>query len=118
MPTWNSTLNKYSRGETLTPVPSAARTTSANSGGLTAGFVSFDFLVTTTALTGGGTVTVTVEESSDNSSWTAVAGASSGAVSTIQAAARVRGIVVRQWYRIVWTVSGTSITFSVSGLVK
>jgi len=57
--------------------------------------------------------------SADGTTWTAISGADSGAISTVQAAARVRGLCVRPYYRVVWTkASGTSLTFSVSGPVK
>jgi len=119
MSSWDTTRNTFSTSQTRTPVASATRTATGNSGTLNASFVAFDFLVTSTAVVGAGTFTITVEESSDGTTWTAISGADSGAISTVQAAARVRGLVTRPYYRVVWTkASGTSLTFSVSGPVK
>ena len=118
MARFSSLLNRYVRGDTVTPVASAARSASGNSGQLEADFVAFDFLVDVTAVAGGTpSLTVSIEESSDGTTWNALV---TGAAITAVGTQRLRGVVQRRFYRVVWTITGTgpSFTFSVTGDTK
>ena len=107
------------RGDAVTPVASAARTTSSNSGALDAsGIRTVSLLLDVTAASGTTpTLNVSVEESDDGTTWRSVgAFAQKTAVSNERKSFAIAG----DYYRVVWTVGGTtpSFTFSVTGTSK
>jgi hypothetical protein len=104
----------------VTVVDSAERTESGNSGALTAGMArSVSLLVDVTAVAGTPTLDVSVEWSHDGTTWAAAE--TPDAFTQLTAA----GTVVKSFtaqgpvYRIVWTIAGTtpSFTFSISEYV-
>lgn len=125
MARWITALNRWVRGESVTPVASAARTTNGDSGWIDA--AAFNSLALTLAVTAVGgdaneTLDVVVETASDN------AGANTRTIGTFAQRTQPQGATtvrisapgVDAYYRVRWTVGGTtpSFTFSVSGEAK
>ena len=105
---------------TSTVVASAARTTSGNSGALAVPESpndEIDLFLDVTAVSGTGpSMTVTVEWSTDGATFFATDTADSFAAVTA-AAKKTKAFEVKgDWYRVVWTITGTtpSFTFSVT----
>lgn len=116
---WVATLNRFVRGEDVTPVASAARTTSGNSGTLDAeSFGVASLLLDVTAASGTTpTLNVTVEESDDGTTWRQVG---TFAQKTAVSNERKSFAISAPKYRVTWTIGGTtpSFTFSVTGSAK
>lgn len=107
------------RGDNVTPVASAARTTSSNSGTLNAGAIGkLSLLLDVTAASGTSpTLNVSIEESDDGTTWRSVA---AFAQKTGVSNERKSFVIAADYYRVVWTIGGTtpSFTFTVSGYSK
>ena len=103
-------------------VISAARTASGNSGAIKAdiGARNLSVLVDVTAASGTvPTLDTTIEWSFDGTNFAVVDGTQDLLAQVTAAAKKVKTFTVRaQWYRIVWTITGTtpSFTFAVSAL--
>jgi hypothetical protein len=118
-PRWSAAANRYERGDDLTPVASAARTASGNSGAQDAsGFSVAELLLDVTAASGTTpSLTVTIEESHDGTTWRTV---SAFAAKTAVGTERKSFSIAGRYYRVSWAITGTtpSFTFSVSGTAK
>lgn len=119
MPRWLAALNRYARGDAVTPVASAARTTSGNSGALDASSTpGLSLLLDVSAASGTTpTLNVTIEESDDGTTWRTVA---AFAQKTAVSAERKSFAIASDFYRVAWVIGGTtpSFTFSVTGSTK
>jgi hypothetical protein len=107
--------NRFVRGGAVDAefVASASRA-SGNSGSLgdAPSLVEFEVGVTVA----GTTLSVTLEESKDGSTWAAVGAAvNQNGVGT---SARAQRTIFKKLWRFVWTVTGANYTFSVSGHTK
>ena len=112
-------LNKFVRGSDLAPVASAARTATGNSGALDAsefGVASL-FLNVTAASGTTPNLVVSVEESDDGTTFRSVG---AFAAKTAAGTERKSFAISAPYYRVVWTITGTtpSFTFSVTGTAK
>lgn len=127
-PIYDATLNRYIRGDTFggtegnlaALAASAARTTTGQGSGV---YVpQYDMAVLTLVITAvSGTtpsLTVSIDTSPDNSTWTAIA--AYAAQTTTTAGVRKLFTGVDQYIRASWTISGTtpSFTFAVTGIAK
>lgn len=125
MPRWSTSRNAFTRGEDVTPVAAAARTANGNSGWLDA--LAFGQLSLTLAITAVGgdsneTLDVKVETASDSS------GTNARDVASFAQATQPGGATTQRktfaglddYYRVSWTVGGTTpaFTFGVSGTGK
>lgn len=118
MPVWDAARGIFRRGNAVTPVPSAARTTNGNSGTLDADGSVVSLLLDVTAASGTTpTLNLTVEESDDGTTWRS---AGTFAQKTAVSQERKSFSVAGRYYRIAWTVGGTTpnFTFSVTGEMK
>ena len=119
---WVETLKRFVAGDDVVPVASAARTTNGDSGWIDG--EQYNALVLTLAVTAVGgdaneTLDVVVETASDN------AGANTRTIGTFAQRTQPQGATsvrisapgVDRFYRVRWTVGGTTpaFTFSVSG---
>lgn len=123
MARYSSTLNQFIAGDELTPVASAARTTSSDSGWLNCEkYSTLRLILDVTARSGTSpTLDVTVFTADDSSGTNARAATGSPfAQKTNVAAERKTFTGLDAYYRVAWTVGGTtpSFTFSVSGIGK
>lgn len=116
MARFSSLLGKFVRGADVTPVASASRSASSNSGWLNC--EEFSTLVLTLAVTVDNftTLDVVVETASDGSGTNSRAadGSPFSQVSGV-ATARKSFTGLDKFYRVAWTLVGTSGTWSVSG---
>lgn len=121
MARFDATANQWVRGDDITPVASAARTTSGNSGTLDAkDYNSVDLFLDVTAASGTTpSLAVTIEHSADGTTWVAAPGTAFGAKTAVSSERQSYDVQKRYW-RVVWTITGTtpSFTFSVTGQAK
>lgn len=107
-------------GSPATVVASAARTATGNSGALDADGQYLNLLVNVTAASGTSpTLNCSVEWSNDGSTFAAVDGTADTFAQITATTAKVKQFAVKAaYYRVVWTIAGTSpsFTFSVSQL--
>jgi hypothetical protein len=115
MPRFVAALNKWVRGNLVTPVPSANRSTNSNSGALDASEYRVMSLKLDVTATTGGTLNVSVEESDDGTTWRSVG--AFGAKTTVTSELKSFAIAA-DYYRVVWTISAGNATFSVAGPAK
>lgn len=112
MPRWNPTGNRYTRGEdAANTVASGARTANGNSGTLDAsGFSQLAAYLNVTAVSGTTpSMTVTVEESHDGTTWRTVG---SFAAKTAVSNERKSFSIAESYYRYTWTITGTTPSFT------
>jgi hypothetical protein len=114
MARWDNTAKRFRRGSSDVDVASASRA-SGNSGAIDgADVAAIDALIDVT-IAPGTSLNVAIEESSDGTgsglgAWSAVANANQNTIGQN----RVRGVIVRRFYRFVWTVVGANPTFSIT----
>lgn len=104
--------NRFYRGDDAgNTIASAARTVTGNSGALDAsGFSMLAAFLNVTAASGTTpSMTVSVEESNDGSTWRAVG---SFAAKTAVSNERKSFAIAEPFYRYVWTISGTTPSFT------
>jgi crotonobetainyl-CoA:carnitine CoA-transferase CaiB-like acyl-CoA transferase len=128
MPIYDATLNRYIRGDTFggtegylpALLASAARTTTGVGTGIYVPQYDMAVLTLVISAVSGTTpnLTVSIDTSPDNSTWTAIAAFAAQTTTT----AGVRKIFsgVDNWIRASWTITGTtpSFTFTVTGIAK
>lgn len=113
MARWDNVAKRMRRGSSDVDVASASRA-SGNSGTLEgADVVAIDALVDVTVAPGT-SLNVALEESTDGTTWAAVANVNQNTVGQT----RLRGLVLRRFYRFVWTVVGGNPTFSITAEKK
>lgn len=120
MPRWNAAGNKFERGEDAAIVTaSGARTATGNSGALSAaGSSTIAAFLDVTAVSGTTpSMTVSVEESHDGTTWRSVG---AFAAKTAAGTERKSFVIAEPFYRYVWTITGTtpSFTFSITDAKK
>lgn len=125
MPRYSSVLGRYVRGEAVTPVPAATRSTNSDSGWLPCD--DFDTVILTlavTAQTGSSPTNDVVVQTADAAQGNVrAAGGSPFAQKTGTGASSERKSFtgLDAYYRVGWTIGGTgspSSTFSVTGEAK
>lgn len=115
---WNPTANRMEKGEGVTIAPSAARTTTGNSGWIDS--QGFDDLVLELDVTAASGTTPTLNVTVDTAET-----AAGGSSRSVAAFAQKTGISnerksfpgIDNFYRVTWTIAGTtpSFTFSIVG---
>ncbi len=120
MARYSATLNRYVEGETVTPVASAARTTSSDSGWLASdAFNALELFLDVTAASGT-TPTLNVIVETRTSAGTARTVGAAFTQATAVSSERKSFVGLGDEYRVRWTIAGTtpSFTFSVTGYSK
>ncbi len=120
MARYSATLNRYVEGDTVTPVASAARTTSSDSGWLSSdAFNALELFLDVTAASGT-TPTLDVIVETRTAAGTARTVGSAFAQKTAVSSERKSFAGFGDEYRVRWTIAGTtpSFTFSVTGYSK
>jgi hypothetical protein len=127
-PIYDPVLNRYIRGDTFggtegnlpALVASAARTATGSGAGVYVPQYDMAVLTLVVSAVSGTTpsLTVSIDTSPDNSTWTAIA--AFAAQTTTTAGVRKVFSGVDQYIRASWTISGTtpSFTFAVTGIAK
>lgn len=127
MPRWSSALNRWLRGESITPAASAARVASGDSGWLDA--VDFSSLVLKLDVTAvGGDANETLDVVVETASTSGGANTRAAVGSPFAQRTQPGGVASEQktfsgiddFYRVRWTLAGTTpaFTFSVAGIGK
>lgn len=120
MARYSTSQGKYVRGRDVTPVPSAARTASGDSGWLSC--EDLNALVLTLAITVDNFTTLdVVVQTADDASGTnarAADGSPFAQQSGVQAGLRKVFYGLDSFYRVSWTLVGTGGTWSVTGFGK
>jgi hypothetical protein len=127
-PIYDSVLNRYIRGDTFggtegnlpALLASAARTTTGTGAGVYVPQYDMAVLTLVISAVSGTTpnLTVSIDTSPDNSTWTAIA--AFAAQTTTTSGVRKQFSGVDQYIRASWTITGTtpSFTFAVTGIAK
>ncbi len=121
MPRFSSALNRFLRGESVTPVASAARTANGDSGWLSSElFDTASFLLDVTAASGTAPSLDVILETASTVAGANTRTVASFAQKTAVSSERKTFSGFDQYYRARWTVGGTSpnFTFSVAGETK
>lgn len=112
---WDAVRNRYVRGENDAVLVASGSRASGDSGSLGRAPRQVNFQVNVTVAPGT-SLTVTLEESDDGSTWVAVG--AGVAQNTVASSARAHRTVSRRFYRFVWVVVGANPTFSITADTK